>query len=251
MSAVAGERESLVEYETKIEISDPIELNKIRSLANKKKANLPPIESKPDVQSILKAILPPREWDHDGKHYVQFVSHKGASREDVTNLQNKLDNRLLSRQARESGICPIREELHSQCFDEIIRQVTIDCPERGLLLMRVRDELKMTIAAYQTLYKSAVAFGMRKQIQAEKGKKDLEDRIQSLESRKKELLEKVNWADHRSPKWRIRRRPSRAASPKGRRRSPGRELMRSSSSSSKIPTSRSSSSPSTKKAKYL
>ena len=98
---------------------------------------------------------------------------------------------LLSRQARESGICPIREELHSQCFDEIIRQVTIDCPERGLLLMRVRDELKMTIAAYQTLYKSAVAFGMRKQIQAEKGKKDLEDRIQSLDSRKKELLEKV------------------------------------------------------------
>jgi dynein light intermediate chain len=40
--------------------------------------------------------------------------------------------------------------------------VTIDCPERGLLLMRVRDELKMTISAYQTLYKSSVAFGMRK-----------------------------------------------------------------------------------------
>lgn len=40
---------------------------------------------------------------------------------------------------RDSGICPIREELHNQCFDEIIRQVTIDCPERGLLLMRVRD----------------------------------------------------------------------------------------------------------------
>ena len=57
---------------------------------------------------------------------------------------------------RETGICPIREELLSQCFDEIIRQVTINCPERGinfynysgLLLMRVRDELKMTIAAY-------------------------------------------------------------------------------------------------------
>jgi len=32
---------------------------------------------------------------------------------------------------RESGIDPIREELHSQSYDEIIRQVTIDCPERG------------------------------------------------------------------------------------------------------------------------
>lgn len=57
--------------------------------------------------------------------------------------------------------------------------------------MRVRDELKMTISAYQTLYKSAVAFGMRKQIQAEKGKDELEDRINVLEVRKKELLEKV------------------------------------------------------------
>ena len=71
--------------------------------------------------------------------------------------------------------------------------MTIDCPERGLLLMRVRDELKMTIAAYQTLYKSSVAFGMRKQIQAEKGKSELEERISVLEGRKKELLEKVRF----------------------------------------------------------
>ena len=34
--------------------------------------------------------------------------------------------------------------------DEMIRQVAIECPERGLLLQRVRDELRMTISAYQT-----------------------------------------------------------------------------------------------------
>ena len=32
----------------------------------------------------------------------------------------------------------------------------------------------MTIAAYQTLYQSAVTFGMRKQLQAEQGKSELE-----------------------------------------------------------------------------
>lgn len=52
-------------------------------------------------------------------------------------------------QARETGICPVREELYSQCLDELIRQVTINCAERGLLLLRVRDELRMSIAAYQ------------------------------------------------------------------------------------------------------
>lgn len=190
--SIQGFRDSLVQYQAPNEISDPVELQKIRSYQNKKKKNLPPIESKPDYQSILNAILPPREWEHEDKHYVQYVSQSEASREDVTSLQTNLDQKLLSRQTRESGICPIREELHSQCFDEIIRQVTIDCPERGLLLMRVRDELKMTIAAYQTLYKSSVAFGMRKQIQAEKGKDELKERIKVLESRKKDLLEKVN-----------------------------------------------------------
>lgn len=39
-------------------------------------------------------------------------------------------------------------------LDELIRQVTINCAERGLLLLRVRDEIRMTIAAYQTLYES-------------------------------------------------------------------------------------------------
>ena len=184
------ERESLIEYEPNPESKPIAEWNKANNLAGKKKMALPPIESKPDTQSLLKAILPPREWEQDGKHFVQYVSHNKASRDDVTKLQANLDQRLLSRQARESGICPIREELHNQCFDEIIRQVTIDCPERGLLLMRVRDELKMTIAAYQTLYKSAVAFGMRKQIQAEKGKKDFEEKIATLEDKRKMLIDR-------------------------------------------------------------
>jgi dynein light intermediate chain len=43
----------------------------------------------------------------------------------------------------------VRRELYSQVFDELIRQVTINCSERGLLLLRIRDEIRMTLAAYQ------------------------------------------------------------------------------------------------------
>jgi dynein light intermediate chain, axonemal len=68
--------------------------------------------------------------------------------------------------------------LYAQCFDEIIRQVTINCAERGLLLLRVRDEMRMTVSAYQTLYESAVAFGMRKALQTEQGKSEMEARMQ-------------------------------------------------------------------------
>lgn len=55
--------------------------------------------------------------------------------------------------------------------------MTISCAERGLLLLRVRDEIRMTIAAYQTLYESSVAFGMRKALMAEQGKADMEKKV--------------------------------------------------------------------------
>ena len=57
--------------------------------------------------------------------------------------------------------------------------------------MRVRDELKMTIAAYQTLYQSSLTFGMRKQMQSEQGKTELEQKLNELSKNKAQLLERV------------------------------------------------------------
>ena len=58
--------------------------------------------------------------------------------------------------------------------------------------MRVRDEIKMTIQAYQTLYESSVAYGMRKALQAEQGKTDMEGAIARLEE-DKATLEKARY----------------------------------------------------------
>jgi len=90
----------------------------------------------------------------------------------------------------------VRCSLHPTCLpnrfpDELIRQVTVNCAERGLLLLRVRDEMRMTLAAYQTLYESAIAFGMRKALQAEQGKVELESRATQLETDKRELERQV------------------------------------------------------------
>jgi Axonemal dynein light chain. len=93
-------RESLVQYE-KESIIDPADAAKLTSILNsKKKGGIPTFENKPTPSDILNAILPPRMWTHDGKHFVQYVSHQPASRDDVANLQKLLDERLLARQAR-------------------------------------------------------------------------------------------------------------------------------------------------------
>jgi len=70
-------RESLVQFENPIEISggqdpsDPFG----KSMGGKRKGQLPPMENKPSSEDILNAILPPREWVENGKHFIQYVSH--------------------------------------------------------------------------------------------------------------------------------------------------------------------------------
>jgi len=39
----------------------------------KKKGQLPPIESKPNTDDILNAILPPREWIENGYIKKEFI----------------------------------------------------------------------------------------------------------------------------------------------------------------------------------
>ncbi len=76
--------------------------------------------------------------------------------------------------------------------DELIRQVTIQCLERGFLLVRVRDELRMTIEAYQALYESAIAYGMRKALLAEQRKNEMNNEIMKLEKECSELQTSVD-----------------------------------------------------------
>ena len=188
------ESKSLLQYERKVELSEEQESS--FGSANKKK-QLPPIESNPGIKETLYSMFLPREWEENGKKFIQYVSSEPATRERARDLFKALDEKIKERQAREKGICPVREELYSQCFDEIIRQVTIECPERGLLLLRVRDEIKMTIASYQTLYESAILFGIRKQLQAESGKEELKKRLEELEKKKIELTNKKIQLDNK------------------------------------------------------
>ena len=157
---------------------------------NVKRHQLPAIESNPSIPEALNAIFPPKIWEEEGVRYIQYVSQEPATREKARDLFKALDEKIKERQAREKGICSVREELYSQCFDEIIRQVTIECPERGLLLVKVRDEIKMTIASYQILYESSILYGIRKQLQAEDTREQLKKELEEKEKKNIELTNK-------------------------------------------------------------
>jgi len=184
MATMIPPHDSLVKYDNPILVSTTKE--KVKKVPERQS-----LSQTSQTEDILNSILPPREWTEDGQLWVQYVSSTPATRLDVVNLQDRLDRRLQQRQARETGICPIREELYAQAFDELIRQVTINCAERGLLLLRVRDEIRMTIAAYQTLYESSIAFGMRKALVAEHKKAEMHNRVKVLDAEKEDLQRQV------------------------------------------------------------
>lgn len=75
--------------------------------------------------------------------------------------------------------------------DELIRQVTIECPERGLLLLRTRDEMRMTVAAYQVLYESSLAHAVRKGLRGDLARLDTLQMMKKHEAEKKDLERQV------------------------------------------------------------
>ncbi|BES91576.1 Dynein, axonemal, light intermediate chain 1 [Nesidiocoris tenuis] len=132
------------------------------------------------VQEILDMISPPLEFEEDGKKWKQQVSMEPVTRSDVHKLGENLNIRLRTRQARSAGICSVRLDLFSQLFDELIRHVTLNSGERGLLLLRIRDELRMTLATHAALYEGSVAFGSKKASEAEEGQEEFMDEISGL-----------------------------------------------------------------------
>ena len=177
---------TLLQYQKKHELTE----DETAFGSTLKKKQTVPEEENLTLTEILNSMFTPKKWEENGRQFIQYVSPEQATREKAKELFKALDEKMKERQGKEKGICPVREELYSQCFDEIIRQVTIDCPERGLLLLRVRDEIKMTIASYQILYESAILYGIRKQLQSESERDEIKKKLEESEKKQIELINK-------------------------------------------------------------
>ena len=68
------------------------------------------------VRDALNKILAPKKNHIRDQLWVQYVSCNPVTKAEVLSLQEELDRRLEMMSARDTGICPIREELYDQCF---------------------------------------------------------------------------------------------------------------------------------------
>ncbi|XP_077950496.1 axonemal dynein light intermediate polypeptide 1-like [Gasterosteus aculeatus] len=182
---MAATPESLVKYDR------PVLVNKKPAEKSGQPTSAAADAPRQGIQEILNRTFPPREWMEGDQVWWQQVSSAPVTGADVVGLAELLDRKLLQSQARETGLCPRRRELYSQCFDELIRAVTIQCSERGLLLLKVRDDIRRTVAAHQTLYESGMFFGVRRALLAEVDGIDRRKTSSEMEEEKQQLRKQV------------------------------------------------------------
>jgi dynein light intermediate chain len=117
-----------------------------------------------------------------------------SSRAGVEELQTKLDEMLSQLHVRSNPVCPAREEIFASCFDEMIRQTSVECIERGMFLLRVRDEIRLSLMSRLELHKSTVSYGASKAEEKNaRGYKQevLQSEVEKLKSRVLELENKA------------------------------------------------------------
>ncbi|GFU60703.1 28 kDa inner dynein arm light chain, axonemal [Trichonephila clavipes] len=157
----------------------------------KKAAKLIPINTDElismETRDMLDVLLPPRIAERGGQYWYQCVSRAPATPTDLLHLQEKLDEELLRQEAREIGICPIRSDLYEQCFEELIRQEIVFCPERGRLLRMIHLESKLSLSSAINGYESALGYGIQKKLTASKQVAHLSAEVTKLLSRLSEL----------------------------------------------------------------
>jgi dynein light intermediate chain len=130
---------------------------------------------------IFSSLFPNNSFEQNGLKWTQEVSRAPSTGGDVLALGKKLAERLRSqaehsdksigdepssasatRASVEPIICPQRQKFYSQCFDEILRQVAVDCIERGALMLRVRDGLRMGLLGLRNRYESCLTVELQR-----------------------------------------------------------------------------------------
>lgn len=118
---------------------------------------------------------------------IYFPSTIPSTTYDLYQLEDRFNHMLHKEHALEIGLCEKRRRIYNDLFDELIRLVTLQCSERGLLLGRIKNEYLQWINTYEELYSSGMGYGLRQYLHKIEEKQTYEYVIEKLESDCKQL----------------------------------------------------------------
>lgn len=104
-------------------------------------------QKRPPCQEIsideeLDKLFPPKSITNEGEVKTIRASRKQANLFDIHKLNDDLDNVInTTLENEQTGFSRKLLAVHTEMFDELIRQEIIACPERGLMLQDIKNEV--------------------------------------------------------------------------------------------------------------
>ncbi|RNF15418.1 dynein arm light chain [Trypanosoma conorhini] len=178
---------ALIRYDIPFAPSDPK-----RSFKLRQRLGIPLDERRvdPNVRIVIDSFITPRAWrDEAGVLWVQHGSPYPVSRTDTVETHEKLRRRMKKLGVQRCAVSPLRSLLLAECFLEVIRQVTAECWERGLLLLKIHAERTAAQTAHRELFESRVGHAFRLALKGEKDTSRVQQDIENLKRRTEELAE--------------------------------------------------------------
>lgn len=110
---------------------------------------------------------------------------------ELLQLQQRFHLMLYNESALEIGLCRKRRRLYDDIFDEMIRLVTIECAERGLLLARVKNEYVRLMKTYEEIYTSSMAYALRQYLKKTAEQNEIKNQIRQIQLECQELRHQI------------------------------------------------------------
>lgn len=181
---------TLIRYDVPYAENDPKKSLKLRSSLRLQPPEDHPVPVDPNVRVLLDRFILPRRWtDAHGTVWVQHASPYVTSRTETLHTHETLRRRLRQYHAKETGTCPIRAILIAECYMEVIRQVTAECWERGLLLLSLHAERVAAQAAHREIFESRVGHAFRLALKGERDTTTVEKEMEALRKKVEELTQ--------------------------------------------------------------
>ncbi|KAG8183341.1 hypothetical protein JTE90_013032 [Oedothorax gibbosus] len=115
------------------------------------------------IVQTLNQIFPPLATTENGQQGHLRISTKQAAIHEIKDLEKELDAKLKKECKKEvPGFGRQINQVYQQVFQELIRQETIECPERGLLYKLVFDEFNISVRSLEKCVKSTFSNAVSK-----------------------------------------------------------------------------------------
>jgi dynein light intermediate chain len=131
---------------------------------------------------------------------IYLPSTAPSTQHDLHQLQERFQRMLFNEKALEIGLCPKRRRIYDDLFDELIRLITLQCSERGLLLGRIKNEYVQWMNTFEELYSSGMAYGLRQYLNKTEEKQTYEHTVTKLENDCQQLQSELDKESNRYEK---------------------------------------------------